>query len=72
MLQDTPPLSPAILCLSARSLAAHLSARTGQRVLALSLPTWKGMPFAPPASGSDTRFLRRLWNRAQTGLENEP
>lgn len=58
-------------CLSARSLAARLSARTGQRVQALSPPDRESMLFAPPASGADTRLLRRLWNWAQIGLENE-
>ena len=71
MLQDTLPLSPAILCLSARSLATYLSAKTGQHVQAVSPPAWEGMPFAPPASGADTCLLRRLWNWAQTGLEKE-
>ena len=71
MLQDTLPLSPAILCLSARSLAAYLSAKTGQHVQALCPPAREGMPLAPPASGADICLLRRLWNWTQTGLEKE-
>ena len=59
-------------CLSARSLAAHLSARTGQRVQALSPPARESMPSALPASGADTRLLRGSGTGLRLGLKTSP